>query len=170
MKNIVLIGIMGSGKTTVGKALAKKLGYPFIDADDYLEDKYEMSIPDMFEISEEYFRDRESECCRDFAKLTKTVIATGGGVIKRDKNIDALRKNSIIFYVDRPIENIVNDVDTSGRPLLKEGADKLYALDRERRAMYQKAGDVHLINDGTVDDIVNRIADYVETHRKEQES
>lgn len=161
MKNIVLIGIMGSGKTTIGKALAQKLNRSFIDADDYLEEKYQMSIPDMFAISEKYFRDHESECCRDFAKLDGCVIATGGGVIGRDENIAALKQNGTIFYLDRPIDDIVADVDTSGRPLLKDGADKLYRLDEQRRPLYEKACDVHLINDDSAEKMVDEIISYV---------
>ena len=63
MKNIVLIGIMGAGKTTIGKKLSIDLNRPFIDMDEYLEKKYEMRISDMFKISEDYFRDHESACC-----------------------------------------------------------------------------------------------------------
>ncbi len=162
MSNIVLIGIMGCGKSTVGKALAKALQYQFIDADDYLVDKYQMSIPDMFAISEDYFRDRESACLDDFVSKDHSVIAMGGGVIKRAENYPKLKKIGKVIYLDRPIEDIVNDVDTSGRPLLKDGAEKLYALDKERRALYEAAADVQLINDGSVEDMVAKIKDHWE--------
>lgn len=97
MSNIVLIGIMGCGKSTVGKALAKALQYQFIDADDYLVDKYQMSIPDMFAISEDYFRDRESACLDDFVSKDHSVIAMGGGVIKRAENHPKLKKSVRLF-------------------------------------------------------------------------
>lgn len=73
MKNIVLIGIMGAGKTTIGKKLSADLNRPFIDMDDYLEKKYNMSIADMFKISEDYFRNHESACCKAIAGLVKTL-------------------------------------------------------------------------------------------------
>ena len=146
MKNIVLIGIMGAGKTTIGKKLSIDLNRPFIDMDEYLEKKYEMRISDMFKISEDYFRDHESACCKDMSTQSQTIISTGGGVIKRPENIAYLKKNGIIFYIDRPLDQIVSDVDTSSRPLLKDGAQKLYDLDRERRALYMQSCDYHLIN------------------------
>ena len=159
MKNIVLIGIMGAGKTTIGKKLSIDLNRPFIDMDEYLEKKYEMRISDMFKISEDYFRDHESACCKDMSTQSQTIISTGGGVIKRPENIAYLKKNGIIFYIDRPLDQIVSDVDTSSRPLLKDGAQKLYDLDRERRALYMQSCDYHLINDGTLEDICQKIID-----------
>lgn len=159
MKNIVLIGIMGAGKTTIGKKLSADLDRPFIDMDVYLEKKYEMSIADMFKISEDYFRDHESACCQDMSTQTNTVISTGGGVIKRSENIAYLKKNGIVFYIDRPLEQIVDDVDTSSRPLLKDGPQKLYDLDQERRALYLSSCDYHLINDGTLEEICQKIID-----------
>ena len=157
MKNIVLIGIMGAGKTTIGKKLSADLNRPFIDMDDYLEKKYNMSIADMFKISEDYFRNHESACCKDMSMQKNTVISTGGGVIKRAENIAYLKKNGIIFYIDRPLELIVDDVDTSSRPLLKDGAQKLYDLDHERRALYMQSCDYHLINDGGLEEICQKI-------------
>ena len=79
MKNIILVGIMGCGKTTISKLLSEKLKMPVIDMDKYIEKKYQCTIPDMFAISEEYFRDRESEACLDMAKLDGYIISTGGG-------------------------------------------------------------------------------------------
>ncbi|MDD6711111.1 MAG: shikimate kinase [Sharpea porci] len=157
MKNIVLIGIMGAGKTTIGKKLSIDLNRPFIDMDEYLEKKYEMRISDMFKISEDYFRDHESACCQDMSTQRQTIISTGGGVIKRPENIAYLKKNGIIFYIDRPLDQIVGDVDTSSRPLLKDGAQKLYDLDRERRALYMQSCDYHLINDGGLEEICQKI-------------
>lgn len=157
MSNIVLIGIMGSGKSTVGKLLAEACSYDFIDADDYLVDKFQMSIPDMFKISEDYFRDHETECLKDFIGLDHTVIAMGGGVVVKDCNIPLLKRIGTVIYLDRPIKNIVGDVDTSGRPLLKDGAEKLYALDQERHEKYLNACDLHLINDQKAEDAVEKI-------------
>ncbi len=156
-KNIILIGIMGSGKTTISKLIAQKLNRPLIDMDDYIVDKFHMTINEMFDISEDYFRDRETECCKDMAKLTGHVISTGGGVIKRKENVAFLKENGVIFYLDRPIPLIVEDVETSSRPLLKEGADKLYRLDEERRQLYLDACDYHIINDSSLEDVTNII-------------
>ncbi|MCD7893674.1 MAG: shikimate kinase [Erysipelotrichaceae bacterium] len=156
-KNIILVGIMGSGKTTVSKLIAQKLHLPLIDMDDYIVDKFQMTIDEMFNISEDYFRDNETECCKDIAKLKGHVISTGGGVIKRKENVSLLKENGIIFYLDRPIPLIVDDVETSTRPLLKEGADKLYHLDAERRQLYIDACDYHIINDSSLEEVTNTI-------------
>ncbi|MCD7950524.1 MAG: shikimate kinase [Erysipelotrichaceae bacterium] len=156
-KNIILVGIMGSGKTTISKLIAQKLNRPLIDMDDYIVAKFQMTIDEMFNINENYFRDKETACCKDMAKLTGHVISTGGGVIKRKENVALLKQNGIIFYLDRPIPLIVEDVETSTRPLIKEGAYKLYRLDEERRQLYLDACDYHIINDSSLEEVTNTI-------------
>lgn len=165
MKNIILVGIMGCGKTTVSKLLAKELKMPVLDMDEYLEKKHNCTIPEMFEISEEYFRDLESEACLDVEKLEGYIISTGGGVIKREKNRQILKQAGTVFYIDRPITNIISDVDTANRPLLKDGPDKLYQLYDERNSLYLDSCHYHIINDGTLQDIVNKI---IEIYKKDQ--
>ena len=157
MKNIVLIGIMGCGKTTVSKLLSEKLNMPVIDCDEYLVEKYHQTIVEMFDISEEYFRDKETEVCYELSKLDNHIISTGGGVILKDENIQALKSNGIIIYLDRPIDNILTDVETSTRPLLKDGPDKLYQLHQIRHPLYMKACDYHIINDETLEDVLDEI-------------
>lgn len=164
MKNIVLIGIMGSGKTTFGHLLSQKTGHQMIDLDDYLVERFHMSIPDMFAISEDYFRDKETQCCQEVSQLEGKIISTGGGVIKRPENIQYLKEKGIVFYIDRPIEDIVKDVDPSGRPLLKDGPEKLYALDHERRQHYLESCDYHIINDGSLDQVVNHILNIMKSY------
>ena len=110
MENIVLIGMMGCGKTTISNLLSKELSRPLIDIDEYLVDKYDMTIPEMFDISEDYFRERETICCQEVGLLENYIISTGGGVIKNPKNIEALQRNGIIIYIDRPVELILSDV------------------------------------------------------------
>lgn len=157
MKNIVLIGIMGCGKTTIAKLLSKKLNMPVVDIDEYLVDKYQQSIPEMFAISEACFREREAICCKEVASLQGTIISTGGGIINNKANMEALGQNSIIIYLDRPIENIISDVETSSRPLLKEGPQKLYELYNERHQKYLAACNYHIMNNQTLDEIVDKI-------------
>jgi len=157
MKNIVLIGMMGCGKTTVSKLLAEKLVREVIDIDEYLVHKYQMSIPEMFDISEDYFRKRETICCQEIGQLENTIVSTGGGVIKNHINIKALHENGMIFYLDRPIDNIYQDVDIASRPLLKDGPEKLYELYYERHQLYLDSCDYHVMNDQTLDDVVEKI-------------
>lgn len=163
MKNIVLIGIMGCGKTTIAKMLAQKLNRPVIDTDEYIVKKYQQTIPEMFSISEEYFRANEVEGCKDIAKLDGYIVSTGGGVVLNSSNIDYLKRNGIIVYIDRPIENILEDVETSTRPLLKEGSQKLYDLDKQRRLLYLNACDIHLINNDTLENVTNNLISILES-------
>lgn len=163
MKNIILIGMPGSGKTTVSKELQKRLNLPVIDIDEYLVSKFNQSIEDMFTISEDYFRERESICCHEVSKLKGHIISTGGGVIKRQENIKVLKQNGVIFLLDRDVENIIQDIETSTRPLLKEGKERLYTLYNERYELYKQAADVRIDNNKDMENTLKQIIHYVES-------
>lgn len=165
MKNIVFIGMMGCGKTTISQLLSEKLHRPLIDIDEYLVNKYQMTIPQMFEISEDYFREREAICCQEVGQLEGYIISTGGGVIKNSKNIEALRENGMIIYIDRPVELILNDVETSSRPLLKDGPEKLYQLYKERHQDYLDACDYHIQNTSSLEDIIIKIIEIIQENK-----
>ena len=157
--NIVLIGIMGCGKTTIAKMLKERLNRQSIDMDIYIEEKYQMSIKEMFAVSEQYFRERETECCLEIAQKENLIISTGGGVITNPCNMEALQQKGWIIYIDRPVDHILQDVDTSSRPLLKDGPEKLYELYHQRHPLYMQFCDYHLINDGTLEEICQKIID-----------
>ena len=131
-KNIVLIGLTGCGKTTVGKMLAQKMNYDFIDMDDFIVESTGKTVPELFAISEEYFRNCETEACKILSNRRKTVIASGGGAVKKKENMRAFYHNSIIVFLDRPVDNIVGDVEIKNRPLLVNGPNILYRLHDER--------------------------------------
>lgn len=157
--NIVLIGMPGCGKTTVGKVLAKRLGYKFCDMDAYIEEISKKTIKELFEPGEENFREWETKACEELSKCRNTIIASGGGVVKREKNIEILKKSCTILFIDRPVERIINDVDINSRPLLKDGKERLYNLYDERYELYKKAADIQILNKGylrdTIDIIIN---------------
>ena len=157
--NIVLIGMPGCGKTTVGKVLSKKLKYKFCDMDSYIQQISKKTIKELFELGEENFRDWETKACEELAKLNNTIIASGGGVVKREKNIEILKKNCTILFIDRPVERILNDVDINSRPLLKDGKEKLYNLYDERYELYKKAADIRILNKGYLRDTIDMIVD-----------
>ncbi|GFR36414.1 shikimate kinase [Thermobrachium celere] len=96
--NIVLIGMPGCGKTTIGVKLAEKLGIPFFDTDMLIEKIYNETIPEMFKKGEEYFRLRESQVVELVSNKDCCVISTGGGVILNDNNIKNLKRRGVIFF------------------------------------------------------------------------
>lgn len=161
LKNIVLIGMPGSGKSTIGYELSKKIAMNFIDLDSYIEQNEKMSISEMFEISEEYFRQIESKYIAKLSKLNSTVIATGGGVVKNHNNILLLKNNSIIIYVNRKIDDIMKDIEISTRPLLKNGKDKLIELYLQRHDLYSEYCDIEIFNDSGIIDAVDKIVKLV---------
>ena len=104
--NVVLIGYRCSGKTTAGKALAKKLKRAFIDTDDYLEKKFNTTISQIFKTrGEPYFRSLESNVIKEVSKTDNNVIATGGGAVLRHKNMHNLKRNGVIVFLDVSTQN-----------------------------------------------------------------
>lgn len=156
-KNIVLIGMPGCGKTTLGKTISENLGLKFFDVDQYIEEKSGKVISQLFDVSEEYFRSVESEVVYELSNEKSSVISTGGGVIKKYINIERLKETGIIIFIDRPVDNIASDVEVSTRPLLKDGVHKLYELFHERYELYKKYCDIHIMNDSDIDETVERI-------------
>lgn len=156
-KNIVLIGMPGSGKTTLGKQLASRLGRTFVDADDFVVQLEGKTIADMFAVSEEYFRDAETRAAQELAKRRGLVVACGGGVIKRDVNIKILKRTGVVIFLDRSPDDIVTDVDVASRPLLKDGKQKVYDLYDERIALYRSAADYTIVNDKKAEEILDKL-------------
>jgi len=155
-KNIVLTGIMGCGKTTIGKKIAAILNMDFLDLDQYIEEKWGR-IPDLFLNGEEYFRDIESLAALEAGNKEHTVIATGGGIIKRDKNIFNLKRNGIAFFIDRPIEDILKDIEISERPLLSQGKEKLINIYKERYHKYIETCDFHIKNARSIENVLDEV-------------
>ncbi|MDF2616567.1 MAG: aroK [Sedimentibacter sp.] len=146
MRNIVLIGMPGSGKSTIGHMLSSKLEMKFIDMDEHIEKREQKTIKELFAVSEECFRDAETRCAKDLSKLDNCIISAGGGIIKRKENIDFLKLSSTIVFINRCVEDIVSDIDMSTRPLLKDGIKKVYDLYDERIEMYKSYCDIEVVN------------------------
>lgn len=141
-RNIVLTGFMGTGKTSTGKNLAQKLGRSFIDLDHFIEEKYQMKIPEMFSRhGEEYFREREREVVAEVSQRRGIVIATGGGTVKDPRNIEKLRENGIIVCLTSDVRTISTRTDHHGsRPVLDREKDRLAAIEKllnEREKFYE---------------------------------
>jgi shikimate kinase len=161
-KNIVLIGMPGSGKTTIGKILSNKLNMFFYDADEYIEKKEQKTIKEIFENGEEYFREIEAKAIEEICETCPSVIATGGGVIKKEENMKVLMKNSIIIFIDMPLEKIIKNINADTRPLLTNNLSRIHNLYEERYPLYKKYCDIHVINKGSVHEITCKILELLE--------
>ena len=159
-QNIVLVGMPGSGKSTLGRMLAKKTGKAFYDSDSEIEKQTGMCIPDYFsKYGEDGFRAIETDVIKRPSLLGGIVIATGGGAVIRSENIDSLAKNGIIVYLDRPISDIKI---TSNRPLTRS-VDDLKKKYYERHEMYEKSADITVMVKGseksTLSTLINALKD-----------
>lgn len=140
-QNIVLTGMPGSGKTTLGKKIAEELNREFIDTDELFERTFKISIPDFFKkYGEEKFREKETEIIKSVCDRQSIVIATGGGAVTQSRNISLLKRNGKIFFIDKELKFLQTG---NGRPLTPdfEALQKKY---NERLPLYIKSADKHL--------------------------
>ena len=155
MRNIVLIGMPGCGKSTIGHIIAEKTGKRLVDMDDEIIKKAGKPIPEIFdEVGESGFRDIESEVAAELGKQRGLVIATGGGAVLRPENADALRQNGHIIHIKRPPELLATD----GRPLSKD-IETLRAMEAERMPIYEAAADLTL--DNSIKRLPQELADMI---------
>lgn len=156
---IMLIGMPGCGKTTIGKKVANNLDLRFIDIDSEIVKTKSISINKIFsEFGENYFRDLETKLLLSSLKYENVLISSGGGIIKKKTNIVQAKKNNCyIIFIDRPIDLIVKDIDTSTRPLLKDDAEKIKKIYNERYDIYKSCADFIVINDSNFKSIVKKV-------------
>ena len=149
--NVALIGMPSCGKTTIGRALADRLGKRFVDLDEEIVRAAGRSIPDLFAAEgEDGFRAREAEQTTRFAREGRQVLSCGGGVVKRPENLRALRQNGVVLFIDRPLDALTVG---GGRPL-STSAEALKAMEAQRRPLYLAAADAVIPNETTVADAV----------------
>lgn len=151
-KNIVLIGMPGCGKSTVGALVARKLDMMFIDADAEFEKIYAMSPAECIENNgEDYFRELEHKTISELGKRSGCVIATGGGVVTKEENYLPLHQNASIFFIERKLKNLARD----GRPLsLKTSVEELY---NKRIDAYRRFADITVYSKEIPEDTANEI-------------
>ncbi len=152
MQNIILIGMPGCGKSTVGQALAEKWNREFVDADSVIEAMARKSIPEIFaQDGEEVFRDWETKALIDLGKRSSLVIATGGGCVTQLRNYAFLHQNGTIFWLQRELSKL----PTKGRPLSQ--ANPLSTLFAKRKPLYAAFADHTIDNDGALDVTMQQI-------------
>lgn len=154
-KNILLVGMPGCGKSTIGRRLAKALNRPLVDTDEEIVKRIGCSIPEYFaRYGEEEFRRREHEVLREFSGRSGQIIATGGGIVTRPENTDPLRENSVVVFLRRDIDRL----PTKGRPISQ--SSDLRQLNAKRRPLYEAVADLTVdnVNMGrTVNEILEKL-------------
>ena len=152
LRNIVLIGMPGCGKTSIAYRLATKHKRVLMDTDRLVTDSEDKSIPEIFdEVGEDGFRDIEERAILNIAGYRGAIISCGGGVILREQNIINLKRNGIVVYIKRDLSKLVSD----GRPLSNSvGVEKLY---ERRRELYERYADIIVDNNTTIEDCVRKI-------------
>ncbi len=163
--NIVLTGFMGTGKTVIGKLLAEKLSWEYIDTDELIEKKENMKISDIFaKKGEPYFRKIETEIIKEVSKKDKCVISTGGGVVLKDENMATLEKNGIIINLyaspDKIFERTSKD---KSRPLLNKDNPKeeIMKLLNFRAPYYDRCHFKINTDDSDIERNVGKILDFL---------
>lgn len=147
--NILLIGMPGCGKSSIGKELAKELNLKFIDMDNYIEKETNKTISEIFKDGEESFRDIETFYAKELSKKKNTLISSGGGIVLRKENIDYFKQTSIIIFINRSVENILKSKNLGkDRPLLKDNEEHIYKLYNDRIDLYKKYCDIEVRNNG----------------------
>ncbi|MCX7759600.1 MAG: shikimate kinase [Hydrogenothermaceae bacterium] len=149
MRNVYLVGFMGSGKSTVGKLISQELGYRFVDIDKEVENQEGITIREIFEkFGEQYFRNLEKEKLKEFIDKSGYVISTGGGLGADKQMMELMKSSGVVIWIDASLEEILNRCQNdTDRPLLKLPYEKIIELYEGRREVYRLA-DLHIHTDG----------------------
>jgi shikimate kinase len=169
--NLILVGMMGSGKTTMGRALAKQLGKTFVDSDEEIIKRTGVTVPHIFDIEgEEGFRLRETAAIKDLAGRDNMVLATGGGAVLAEENRTALQQNGIVIYLKASVHDLWQRTrHDRNRPLLqtKDPHGRLTELFQQRDPLYQQVSDI-VVQSGkqSVHVLMLHLIDKIDAYRK----
>ena len=161
--NIILVGLRGSGKSTVGKIISRKLNKTFYDLDSIIIKKEKKTIPELVgKYGWEYFRERETETIKEISKGENSVIATGGGTIKKNENIDMLKKKGKFIFLKTSLEQITARIgDDKSRPSLegkKSFIDEMQEIWIMRKPIYEQVEDIIIeTDDKSPEEVANEI-------------
>ncbi|MGI5873924.1 MAG: shikimate kinase [Bacillota bacterium] len=162
MKNVYLIGMMGAGKSCIGRIAAKKTHRRFVDTDAFIEKEAGMTVAEIFEQEGEAgFRRRETAALKKIGRNRGQIVACGGGVVERKENIGLLRKSGTVVWLKRDLEETLSHRRVRQRPLLKDDVNVIYTLMERRAPLYRKACHFTVVNKGdrmrTVRELLRRL-------------
>lgn len=168
--SIVLIGMMGCGKSAIGRALEEETSYSVIDADSIIERNEGMTIKSMFDqYGENHFRDLETQFLKDHKTCSNIILSTGGGMVVREINRPLIKNIGTVIYLQAKKETLIHRLinEQSGRPMLKENLEKSVAdLLSKRQSIYQSCADYIIdVDDKTIDAIISEIMSLVPIQR-----
>jgi shikimate kinase len=169
--NLILVGMMGSGKTTMGRALARQLGKDFVDSDEEIIKRTGVTVPHIFDVEgESGFRLRETAAIKDLAARDNLVLATGGGAVLAEENRTALQQNGIVIYLKAGVHDLWQRTrHDRNRPLLqtKDPHGRLTELFQQRDPLYQQVSDI-VVQSGkqSVNVLMQQLIEKIDTYRK----
>lgn len=157
MANLYLVGLPGAGKTTVGRIVARRLKLRFVDLDRLITQREGATIPELFHADENAFRDKETAALQwVYENLDRCVVATGGGIVERQENVDLLRKEKVLYVVRHP-RSILTTLNTEKRPVFNDDPNRIYPIARRRIPIYESIADVRVTNNRSLHSCISRV-------------
>ncbi|MDQ0416304.1 shikimate kinase [Croceifilum oryzae] len=157
-KHLILMGMMGTGKSTIGRHLAQYLPYPAIDLDHWIEEKQNQSIPSIFEeFGESYFRELESQAFKHFLEQSQQhILITGGGIVLRSENRKWIKENGVVFHLTADVDTLIQRLELDGnRPLLQGNkVEKIRRIWSERKSLYESIADYQIQTDARSPEVI----------------
>lgn len=155
MRNFYLVGLPGSGKTTVGRILARRLGWRFVDLDRLIVSREGKTVAELFAEGEAEFRQKETEALKSILGEENCVVSTGGGIVETPENREILKGETVLYVVRHP-RSILQTLNTEKRPIFRNDPEKIYALARVRCPLYEQVADLRVTNNRSLYSCVGR--------------